>query len=413
MQQRQLLLCLVWRGHHLQITDLLLRLLQRLRLAQLAGAGLQLWRGGSRLQGASALLALRAATIPVRAWQAPVFVADRGCAVEFVATATVPEAVGRQDRVVLLAGVFQWVSHRNTIDRRDLVGVHAPSVGKRRTCGRTAAGASPIQGAVPACLLRRSELANVDEISAPGVEVHVPHPEAVVERAEGQAGSGLHHIDAFAVVAVPIGEVLLLTGTNRYLGENRTAWRGATARCAAATGSTAFAHKGVGDVIVPFRKGLLATAVGVVVGRLVAAVPFGTETGAQIGCAAAGVEAIDPSGGESRVGVIVRHNGGVVCIHRRRIGGGRVVVHAIALAAAVAIKTVGKGHRAAAIAAVVGHVGPVHAARVVEHKHDVGPHLICRGFGIGAQRDAGDVGSCGVQMTDCSQRTHYRDQTTA
>ena len=28
-----------------------------------------------------------------------------------------------------------------------------------------------------------------------------------------------------AVVAVPVGEVLLLTGTNRYLGEDRTAWR--------------------------------------------------------------------------------------------------------------------------------------------------------------------------------------------
>ena len=166
-----------------------------------------------------------------------------------------------------------------------------------------------------------------------------PDPEIVADVLESQTRCRFHGVHAVAVIGVPIGKVLFLSGRpgggDIHLG-------------IAAVGIAGAAH----------RRGGRGAGVIVIIGGLLGAVVAGSELGGQV----FGGGAAESAGqGRSEVGVRIK---GTVCINRQFISSIRVVIHPVVIMVAVAEFVIVVVHG-------VRQVFPVHAAGVVQDEHDV------------------------------------------
>ncbi len=143
-----------------------------------------------------------------------VLVADGGGAEQLFAGGAVPVAVGGEDAEILLAGVLHRVAEHAGIDAIELAGVVAAGARQGLAQGRAAAGGRRIQGVEPVLLGRGVEIANRPELlrgnGAARVDGDETDPLGIRHADKGASGRGFHHVDALAVIAVPIGEVMPL-----------------------------------------------------------------------------------------------------------------------------------------------------------------------------------------------------------
>ena len=187
---------------------------------QLAGAAQPLRGHRLRLQGAAAALVLGAAAVVIRARQQCILVSDIGGVVEFMETRRlIPEAVGGENGVVLLAGVLQRIDDCAAVVgcAIELASVEAPGIGQRGPQRRGTARLRVDELVVPVVFLGVCKLAQIQKIAVGVVvDAHVAKPEtrdvagqvgAAVNRRKRVAGSGLHRLHARSVVGPPVGVI--------------------------------------------------------------------------------------------------------------------------------------------------------------------------------------------------------------
>ena len=249
-----------------------------------------------------------------------------------------------------------------------------PGVGKRLAQRCRIVRRNAVELGIPTGFLVAAEIGDVQKFrTAIGINGDEADPEVFVHGLKGLARCRLHHQHTGAVIAVPVGEIGSLVRiarprrrTHRFFREqciNRI--RSVDFRRGTNRTDALLVKNATRVVVVLLLCACLRAAIDVVVRSLtgitvVVNVAIGLKLRPQIDRRARpGAEAVFPGIAKAGSGVADSRR-----IDRWRVGDGGVVIDTVALAAGNAVL-------AGKISSIIGHVGPVHTAGVIEHEHHV------------------------------------------
>ena len=157
--------------------------------------------------------------IVIGAWVVVILIANVGSPVNPLGVRiVVPVTVGRQDGVILLAGILHRIDRILTVQRLQLTGIVTAGGRQPGTQRRRAKRLGSKKLGIPIVAVRFLERVHSKKIAPrPVVDAEIADTELVIHPEKGATGRCFHHLHAGMVIGPPVGVVahFLGVGTGR------------------------------------------------------------------------------------------------------------------------------------------------------------------------------------------------------